>query len=300
MPRLRLCSIALLLAATLGGCAGEEPLDRIDAEFGEEHERVQTHLGRVHVTLHTRGNLLSEQGEHGRLDVTARFVESHGLDEAFVRSRADLWPQPEQLVSPGHCLASDQLSGFVPLDAADTASTNYELVLLDAGTVQLHVGVHNVDVPMVLAPDLVPSMHGVEYVYTNESADWLADAEVLELEVEGSGDETLPGFRHRIQLPEPLGFTARPAPLVTDTIELRWQAGGGNPVVRVLGDEADVTCVLQDTGQFRLDLQGIGLDAAPSLDISASRTHLGRFDAGEFAGGEVIVEVREQARVERW
>ncbi|MGB1276277.1 MAG: hypothetical protein ACPG77_11060, partial [Nannocystaceae bacterium] len=216
-------------------------------------------------------------------------------------SRADLWPQPEQLVSPGHCLASERLSGFVPLDAAtDTAPTNYELVLLDAGTVQLHAGVHNVDVPMVLAPDLVPSMHGVEYVYTNESAGWLTGSEVLELEVEGSGDETLPGFRHRIQLPGPLGFSARPAPLVTDALELRWQVGGGNPVVRVLGDGAEVTCVLRDTGEFRLDLQGIGLDAAPSLVLSASRTHVGHFDAGDFAAGEVIVEVREQAQIERW
>ncbi len=299
MPRVCFRTALVVAALMTAACSGDEPQGRGDDELGELQDDDVTHLGRVHVVIQTRGDLLSERGEDGQLDIRARFVEARGLDPELVRSRADLWPLPEDLISAGHCVPSEQLSGFVPLDA-DTAP-NYELTLLDAGQVRLLVGEHPIDVPMVLTPDLVPSMHGVEYAYTNESpSEWLRRADDVDIEVEGSGDEVLPGFRHRARLPLRLGLSARPAALAADLIDLRWQPGGGNPIVHIASSDGDVTCNLHDTGVYRLDLQDLGLDAAPVLEISASRTLASTFEVGDFDSGEVFVELRESARIDRW
>ena len=60
---------------------------------------------------------------------------------------------------------------------------------------------------------------------------------------------------------------------------------------------AEVTCAVLDRGSYRLDLRelrGLGLGVAgEGLHIRASRYEPMTFDAGEFAGGEFIVEIRD-------
>ncbi|MCB9703118.1 MAG: hypothetical protein H6711_14585 [Myxococcales bacterium] len=275
------------------------PVDEV--ERAEVDEVGVARLARVHVIVQPDADPL---GALPQLDVRASFVHYRGLDDDFVRGRLGLVPLAHERVELGTCVASDTLDG-VDFGERPPAGER-ELVLVDAGNLHLRLGDHDVDVPLVLLPDLLPYMAGVEYEQVSEylpSVVVLGERAPLTIEIEGSGDEEIPPTTLETRLPPALDLESRLG-LDPGIVEVTWGGSSRSPLVLRLaayvgsepsGDE--VTCVVPDSGSFRLDLaelRGLGLGVAgEGLHVSASRVVVQSFDAGEFAGGELIVELRD-------
>lgn len=273
---------------------------RTDAEV------EQLRLGRVHVVLETDGD---EQRESDDLEVSARFAYVRGLDEDFVRARIDMPVLANDILQASDCAASDQLNVASEADGGELQ----ELVLVDAGDLRVQIGEERYDVPLALVPDLLPYMSGVEYVmYGDEAAPVPAEGIGMFVEASGSQTDELPPFNAEGQVPAALGLTL-PAnagrELQRDALVLNWDSAADSGdetitlrVTGLLGDEptgSEVTCVVTDAGEARLklsSLRGLGLATnADALRIEASRLTTRSFDAGDFAGSELVVERRETA-----
>ena len=302
--------LALGLALGLGACADEpsEVLPSAPSEASASEELSSGHLGRVHLVLQPEPDELEPEPE---LQLSARFVEYRGLSEDFVRARANLpvaaW---EQLV-PGMCLASEEL---LPNAAAPGDSEERELSMLDAGDLRITLGERELVAPLVLVPDILPWLTGVEYGQVDDRIPDLAFAPdgtaPLTVSVDGSGE--LEAFSMSALVPVSLSLTKaaldrgrltidwQPPSSVSDAMVLRLQAfalaedGVSEPV----GEE--LTCLVSDTGRATFALVHLvraGLEVeAEQLRVSASRFDATKVSAGDYFGEvEVFVERRTQA-----
>ncbi len=266
-------------------------------------DEIGARLAQVHVTLQPQPDPI---GVEPQLDVSAHFVHYRGFDEKAVRSRVGLSALPFERLEQGSCVASESLEGIEVRELP--APSERELQLIDAGNLQLRLGDIVSDVPLVLLPDLLPYMSGVEYEQVTDALPSVFvydDVRELSVEIEGSGDDELPATTLRAPLPIQLGLEARSG-LDASVVELRWRANRRSEeplIIRIggyVGSEplgAEVTCATLDRGFFRLDLAelrelGLGV-AGEGLHLRASRYQTTAFDAGEFAGGEFIVEIRD-------
>lgn len=290
----RLGTCALIAATILASACTGDIEERSDAEV------EQLRLGRVHVLLEPGD---PETGDD--FEVTARFAYVRGLDEEFVRARIDMPELAAEVLQPGDCVASDQLA---PSEFEAAATDDEELLLVDAGDLRVAIGEESYDIPLSLVPDLLPNMSGVEYLYYGDTLPSLP-AEGASLVVEASGSQTdeLPPFATEGRVPADLLLEA-PAETLSelrrDALVLRWDPQDEPTItLRISGlvggapAGADVTCVVPDVGEARLrvsTLRGFGLPFdAQALQVVASRTHTSTFDAGDFAGSELVVERRD-------
>lgn len=312
-PEHRLAAVALaVITGGAGGCTGE------DLTNAAEPELEPLRLGRVHVVLEPEHDP-AEEPEDAALDdwdafeVTARFAFVRGLEEDFVRARIDMPVLPSDVVAPGACVATEQLSA-----AEQSESPRGELLLVDAGDLRMQVGSDAASaftVPVSLVPDLLPYMSGVEYLYYSEALPpGLADDEngvgMVVVESQGSPSAELPSFRAEGDVPPALALHVTEDDLYElrrEALVLRWQgAAEGDEVVTLRlqglrGGEptgAELTCVLSDVGQTRLSFDqlrplGLVLDAQ-ALRATVSRIQTASFDAGDFVGSELLVERREE------
>lgn len=289
------------------GCIGDDVGSRPDVG----NEVGQLRLGRVHVVLEPEAAHLAEDDldEADALEITARFAFVQGLDEDFARARIDMPLLATDVVRPSDCIASDQL---VTVESEVSGSDVQELQLVDAGNLNVQLGGQDVEVPLSLVPDLLPYMHGVEYLYYGEElpADFSEGGQVeVVVEAQGSQTEELPPFRAEGVVPAALALHVTDTDLrelTKDVLVLRWQGEEDDDdliTVRLTGLQggepagAELTCVLSDVGQTRLSFDslrplGLMLDAE-ALQITASRLKSSSFDAGDFAGSELFVERRE-------
>lgn len=301
---------ALALAVLTGGvgaCTGED----LDANPAEPEP---LRLGRVHVVLEPERDPSDESAEPvddwDAFEVSARFAFVRGLDEDFVRARIDMPVLPSDVLAPGSCVASDQLS-----TVEQSESPRGELLLVDAGDLRMQIGsdaAASFEVPVSLVPDLLPYMSGVEYLYYSEVLPpGLPDdaGAMVVVESKGSPSAELPAFRAEGVVPSALGLHATDDDLYElqrRALVLRWQgASEGDDVVtlRITGLQGgepigtELTCVLPDAGQARLAFDklhplGLVLDAE-ALRVTMSRLQAATFDAGDFTGSELLVERRE-------
>lgn len=288
-----------LVGVLASGCAGDIDDGRTDAESDP------LHLGRVHVLVEP-GDAVEDNEDSAAFEVTARFAFVRGFDEDVARARIDMAVMPHEVLRPGECVPSDQL--VTPVEMEGDGSDVQELVLLDAGDLQVSVGDEHVRVPLSLVPDLLPYMSGVEYLYYADEVPNLGD-EARDLSVTASGSVTdeLPPFSAGGTVPAPLDLGATDAEigaLDQDALALHWRAGDDVLTLRIAGmvrgevRGSELTCVVSDQGAVRLhlpELRTFGL--APDADayrISASRMHATTFEAGDFGGSELLIERREQ------
>lgn len=293
-------------AATVTGCG-----DEMEPPVEELGEADSLRLGRVHVVLEPGDRAADDD----QLEVTARFAFVRGLDEDFVRARIDMPLLAHEILKPGQCTADD-LTTVGDAAPESALAEPRELVLVDAGDLRLHAGDSSIRIPMSLVPDLLPYMSGVEYVYDGAALP-ASDTEgqmPLLIEGEGSPADELPPFSIEGTIPEEIGLTFHEEDLYEldrDALVLRWRPGGeygeGLMTLRMVplmggepaGDE--ITCVFEDVGQTRVDLQvlhTLGLPhGAEAVRVSASRSVITGFDAGMFTGSELIVERRAYASV---
>lgn len=291
---------ALVACLAVAGCS-DAAGPRTDAELAESDS---FRLGRVHVVLEPE----AETDNGDELQVTARFAFVRGLDEDFVRARLDMGLMPDEILKPTQCTAEDLLAA----EEDPGGDEPRELVLVDAGDLSLQLGDARMQVPLSLVPDLLPYMSGVEYVYYGNGLPEAMDS-VISVEAEGSSSEELPAFTVEGQVPGSLGLTFTEedlAELGDDALVFRWSPRSeseGLVTVRltplIAGEPAgdEITCVLADAGQARLDLpelRTLGLPpASDAVRVVASRTSTTMFDAGEFQTSELIVERRAAIQV---
>lgn len=317
-PRHRLSAFALIVL-TMGGsaCTGDD-LDASQVEPEAEPLR----LGRVHVVLEPEADPADEPYDDlDAFEVTARFAFVRGLEEDFVRARIDMPVLPSDVMTPGSCVASEQLATAVASVGEASETPRGELLLIDAGDLRMQVG-NDVgsafEVPMSLVPDLLPYMSGVEYLYYAEglppelSGGANGGGTAVVVESQGSPSAELPAFRAEGLVPPALALHVTEGDLYElsrQALVLRWEgvtAGDDDGVVTVRvtglrGSEptgAELTCVLSDVGQARLAFEslrplGLVLDGE-ALRVTVSRLAAASFDAGDFVGSELFVERREE------
>jgi hypothetical protein len=233
-----------------------------------------------------------------------------GLDEEFVRARADMPDLIEDLLNPGQCAAEGAL--WATDLAPELAEPGHELVLVDAGELQVQVGDARLDVPLSLVPDLLPYMSGVEYAYFSDNGPVLDEVDAVTVAAAGGLTDDLPGFTVESPLPTAidLSYTAEDLAELDSAgaLVVRWAPETvedgtlGLRFTPLLGDEPvgdDILCVVSDRGQTRLELsqlRTLGLAAdADSIRVEASRTRASLFDVGAWAGTELVVERRDVA-----
>ncbi len=287
----------------VGGCTGDELDARPDADVAEE-----LRLGRVHVVLEPEADLDSEAEA---FEVSARFAFVRGLEEDFVRARIDMPRLATEVVRPNDCVITEQLT---TAEATEVAPGELQQVhLVDAGDIEVRIGDDAIEVPLIIRPDLLPYMSGVEYLYYgDELPSELSDeggADIL-VEAKGSQTEEFPPFQAVGTVPAPLSLNVTEADLrelSRGALVLRWEGESDDELITVRltglqGGEpvgADLTCVFEaDQGQTRLDfghlrMLGLMLDAQ-ALQVTASRLVQTQFDAGDFVGSELFIERREQ------
>ena len=306
-PGHNLAALAIASLAAFGsGCSGDEADNGTGSEPGLESMR----LGRVHVVIEPEAERLIDEDidDAEAFEISARFAFVQGFDEDFVRARVDMPLLPTEVVRPGDCIASDQLATAGPYEAEVTDLQ--ELHLVDAGNLSVQIGEDDIDVPLSLVPDLLPYMHGVEYLYFDDELppELPDDGGLVYVEAKGSQTEEFPPFRAEGEVPAALALDVTDndlAELGKGALVLRWAGEGeGLITVRLTGLQggqpvgADLTCVLNDVGQTRLSFDGLRplglmLDAE-ALRVTASRLQATQFDAGDFVGSELFVERREK------
>lgn len=293
----------------LAACSTPDDLEGAAPREGGEVELPGGRMARIHVTLMPTPDpaVIDPQ-----LDLRARFAAYRGLDDDFVRARLGLGPLPGARIGVGSCMLADLLDATVDASEARPASGDHELLLLDGGNLLARLGDLDLEVPLVLVPDLLPYMSGVEYELQLGALPsvFVADERSqLVLEFAGSGDEELPPLRLEARLPPPIDLRTEPT-LDPSLIDLSWRAVGQGALLlrfaatqggELLGDE--IACAVVDRGATRFDLDelrrlGLGLGGTnDGLRITATRTAATTFESGEFIGGELIVDLRESVFV---
>jgi hypothetical protein len=295
----------VVASLTVSACAAEGE----DGRTEPEAERMS--LGRVHVVLEP-GDADGE-GDPDALEVTARFAWVRGLEEDFVRARLGMPPLVSEVLRPGDCRASEQLAIAPSSEPAPDA----ELVLLDAGDLAVAFGEQQVRVPLALVPDLLPYMSGVEYLYYGDELPDLPEGRSpLTVSASGSLTDELPSFQVEGQVPAGLELVVEADTAREPALVLAWAAADGagredrEPlslrITGLIGDQPagiEITCAVEDRGSARLDLatlQAFGLSPeADGYRVLASRIAVSTFDAGDFAGSELVVERTESGTTPR-
>jgi hypothetical protein len=298
--------LVAVVVMTTSGCGEEQP------EGGRDNASEVTpidtigHLGRVHVILQPSPDELEPEPQ---LQIQARFVEYRNVAEAFVRARAKL-PVPDwEQLEPGQCVVSSSLLPSAP----PTPAGEPELSLIDAGDLRVTLGTRDVVVPLVLVPDILPWLSGVEYVHVDDSIPELAvepdGSFPLAITVDGTPELGLDRFEFAIRLPAALELQGawigdgrltidwQPPGEPFQAILLRLQAFQPNDGIPEPSGE-ELTCLVPDTGRVALEitpLEQAGLaTGAALLRVDASRFDSRTIDTGAFEGVELIVEQRDQ------
>ncbi len=332
MPPRTLCragvGLALCTLISLGllACSADEGLDAGDAqrEGALAADSIDSmHLGRVHLIIEPTAETDDEDRDYPALEITARFIQYRGFAEGFVRSSFELSAPVHERLAIGECTPTDALEASELWDgeqgpgaAAGLRDESLrELLLLDAGNISVHLGELRFDLGLALIPDLLPYVAGVEYIHTVDALDGFLpgeEREAITIEVDGADDDELPGFIHRADMPAPLALRDATGTFERDTITLRWresQLRGADALPLTLRLTSlssaeqtgrEITCVVPDSGEARLDLRELGElglgGSGDVLSVEASRVAITHFETGDFVDGEVLVEVRDRYR----
>ncbi len=272
-------------------------------------------LGRIHLILQPRPDELEPEPQ---LQVQARFVEYRNVAEAFVRARAKLPLAAWEQLEPGQCSASASLQ---PGPAPAPEGGDPEVSLIDAGELRVQLGARDLVVPLVLVPDILPWLSGVEYVHVDDRLPDLAlepdGSAPVSVSIDGTAEMGLETFTASMRLPVALELQA--ASTTADRLTIDWQPAGNDETNIVLELQAfamsdgslepsgeEITCLVADSGRAALELDrleraGLATSSTTSsaqraelLRVVASRYESVTFDIGAFTGVEVIVELRDQ------
>ena len=295
-----------MIALVAIGC-GEDPGES-NRDNVSEVVAVDTvgHLGRIHVILQPAPDELEPEPQ---LQIQARFVEYRNVAEAFVRARAKLPVPAWEQLEVGQCVPSSSLLPGAP----PTPAGEPELSLIDAGELRVMLGTRDVVVPLVLVPDILPWLSGVEYMHVDDRMPELAvdpdGSFPLAISVDGTASIGLDRIDLAIHLPPALELQG--AGIGEGRLTIDWQPPGEATQAILLQLQAfqpsegipepageELTCLVPDSGRASFEiatLEGAGLaTGAALLRVAASRFASQSIDTGAFEGVELIVEQRDQ------
>lgn len=303
---------AFAVLALTSGCADEAVVPSPEAD-AEEVELETDRLGHIEVVVQPRQD--QDGPEVPAVRVEARFAEYRALDEEEARRRANVPYDPAAGLSVGKCAPTDRFSSELTNVVGD-AELDRELTLVDGGDLRVEIGALDVAVPLALVPDLVPWVSGVEYVHADDDTSGITSAPdgvvPVSIHLDGSPDDGLGSIDLSLDLPrafELLPAIEAPTADAAGALHLRWQPPGQSTDIMVLQLAAqsevstvgeDVTCVVWDAGETRLDmatLREAGLGDADLIRVTARRLVRTEIDAGAFDDVEVMVELRDQLLV---
>ena len=305
-----LIALPLLVTRVLVACNDESEPPRESATVGSPEPSLEVeHLARIHVSAFDGGH-----GPRGAtLAVDARFAAFHGLDLEEAAIRASVPPLWAELLTPGECVALPRTGRG---DARESDPDNdRELSLLDAGDLRVTLGDLEQALPIVLVPDLVPWVSGVEYAWTSQTRrDGLAgpsraDDEPLPVSIQATGgDAELPGFSLQTTLPSPIELVADDGPSPTDGFALSWSRGDAGELMllefssqRPEQGRPTIACRVEDEGRAaisRATLASAGLRVDGPLLIVARRQRVERTAIGAFDAVELVAESTHALSVE--
>jgi hypothetical protein len=292
---------ALALTATTACNDETEPAREGSIAATSETNPTFEHVARVHVAAYEDGH-----GPRGAsLVVEARFAAFRGLDLDEAAIRASISPLWSELMTPGECIALPRAPRG---DAREIdVAAERELLLLDAGDVRVQLGDLEQALPIVLVPDLVPWVSGVEYVWMSTTRrDGLAgpsraDDEPLPVRIDAAGgDPDLPAFTLQTTLPSPIGLAADDPSTLVDTLTFSWSRGERGEAFVLEFSSANgesgsptIACLVEDEGRATIahaTLESAGLRGDGPLHVVARRQRVERVSVGAFDGIEIVTE----------
>lgn len=244
------------------------------------------------------------------LDVRGDFAEFRGVEErlvwAFAGASRPAWSE----LQIGDCMGVSTPAPRAPEpNTADTRATR-EIELLDLGRFEIVLGDQRFEVPLHLAPGILPYASGVQYrgeqvlkeQLAVRQADRQASPRAMALQWEGIGQQNLPGTRVDAPVPANLNFQLSRTSSDQGEQESTWYDIAWSHALRQevrapsrlylharLDKKAkssatdtsvnEVVCRLEDRGEWQLDLEELadeGLeirkDAGP-LEFELRRVH---------------------------
>ena len=211
------------------------------------------------------------------------FAEYRGVEEKLVWAYAGVEPTPWEVLDVGDCALVSHVPTRLEGREAPFDGRTREIALLDMGGVQVQVGNERYEVPMHLAPGVLPYASGVQYRGTRElqpsPSDPSRGQNPLSLHWDGLDEFDLPAASFKAELPPALDLDILRPEFRSEHerawIDLVWspspesQTKGselGRPEVALylrayLTPSAEtkysddvVICRMEDSGQWQLDL----------------------------------------------
>jgi hypothetical protein len=276
----------LVAVATLGGlptaCGGGGEL-RDAAQAGGSFARIAVSFVHHHEDPPSQMQLETEA-----LFVSYRNAEADGVEALLGTS-----PAGGEL-RRGECRTTDRQARFTA--AFNPDGPDAEVVLLDAGEVQLRLALGPVSLAPRRYPELVPFVSGVYYGDRQPSADLdrTLGGDVLVL---GSGGPEVGPFAASVVVPPDLPL-AQVTPL-RQGLDLRWTAGREPDGVRVevrgaRGDGSRIlSCAAPDDGAFLVPAAALVELGASDVSVAVARIRRQPFSATGVLGGEIVVGLRD-------
>jgi len=280
-------SLALLVAAaTFGwlptGCGGGGEL-RDAAGAGGSFAHIAVSFVHRH----------EDPASQMRLETEAMFVTFRNAETDGIEALLGTSPAGGEL-KRGECRTTDRQARFTA--AFNPDGPDAEVLLLDAGEVQLRLAPGPVTLAPRRYPELVPFVSGVYYGDSQPSAD-LDRALGGDVLVLGSGGPEVGPFAASVVVPPDLPL-AQVSPL-RQGLDLRWTAGREPEGVRievrgVRGDGSRIlSCAAPDDGAFLIPVAALVELGASEASVAVARIRRQPFSATGVMGGEIVVAVRD-------
>lgn len=257
------------------------------------------------------------------LDVRGDFASFRGVEERLVWAFAGVAKPVWAGLEAGECMAVSASSRSLPELPSTEISGSREIELLDLGQLELQIGEGHFDVPLHLAPGVLPYASGVQY----RGAQALSRAAPKKVELRWEGLESLQLPAGRIQAPllPRLHMDLLAAENETGASEAGWYELLWSPLasgneqktiqnselflhVRTISDSLDspssqVVCRLADRGEWQLDLEALADEGltlpkeSEQIEVELRRVHAFEQRSAGFEKIRVQIERSEQMRL---
>ncbi|HEY3356486.1 MAG TPA: hypothetical protein VGQ83_24760 [Polyangia bacterium] len=232
-----------------------------------------------------------------RLETEALFVRYRNAEADGIEALLGTSPAGGEL-RRGECRVVDRQARYTA--AFNPDGPDAEVMLLDAGDVQVSLPGGPVTLAARRYPELVPFVSGVYYGEQEPPGD-LDSALGGEVTVASAGGPEVGPFA--VTTPTPLDLPLTQVTALPAGLDLRWPAGrdGEDVRIEVRGARGDgsrtLACAAPDDGGFMIAAAALAELGTRELSVSVARLRRQPFAAPAVGGGELLVIARDVAEV---